>query len=103
MMDAFDRAVEREAQSRRASRTRPPWRRLAIHLRIYVVVNIALAAAWWIGTLLSNENEPWFVHVLWGWGIGLLVHYLIVTQVTRQWRPTPRTDTQRDDLEEGAH
>lgn len=101
MMDAFDRAVEREAQSRRASRTRPPWRRLAIHLRSYVLVNIVLVAVWWIGTSLSNETEPWFVHVLWGWGIGLLVHYLVVTQVTRRWRPPPHTGTQPGYLEEG--
>lgn len=100
MMDAFDRAVERETQSRHAARARPPWRRLAVHLRIYVVVNIVLTAIWWIGTVFSGDNEPWFVHVLWGWGIGLLVHYLVVSQVTGQWRPPPRPNSGPEYLEE---
>ena len=100
MMDAFDRAVERDSQIRRARRTRPAWRRLGLHLRIYVVVNLALVAVWWIETLVTNEQEAWFVDVLWGWGIGLLVHYLVVTQVTTQWRP-PRHAGSKPDLLQG--
>lgn len=101
MMDAFDRAVERDAQIRRARRTRPAWCRLGTHLRIYVVVNLALVAVWFIESLVTNEDEIWFVHVLWGWGIGLLVHYLVVTQVTRQWRPPRHADAEPHLLEDG--
>ena len=101
MMDAFDRAVEREAQARRARCTRPVWHRFAVHLRIYVVVNLVLVAIWWVETLVANEHEMWFVHVLWGWGIGLLVHYVIVTQVTGQWRPPRLRSSEPEDPKEG--
>lgn len=87
MSDPFERAVEREAQERRARRRRGPWRRLGIHLRIYLIVNAALVAVWAIDVLLTGPHVPPFVHVAWAWGIGLLVHYLVVTQVTKQWWP----------------
>ena len=102
MMDAFDRAVEREAEARRARLTRPIWCRFTTHLRIYVVVNVALAAVWGVGTLVGNANELWFLNVLWGWGIGLLVHYLIVSQVTRQWRPPSQPSAERAHLREDS-
>lgn len=101
MMDAFDRAVERDAQIRRARRTRPVWRRLGVHLRIYVLVNLALVGMWLVESLVTNEDETWFVHVLWGWGIGLLVHYLVVTQVTKQWLPPRETNAAPDSPKDG--
>ena len=99
MTDAFDRAVERATQIRRQRVTRPIWHRFVVHLRIYVVVNVALAAVWVLEALMANEDEAWFVHVLWGWGIGLLVHYLVVTQVTRQWWPPRERSSGSEDVE----
>lgn len=36
---------------------------------------------------LDNGHPLWFVHVLWGWGMGLFIHSVIVTKVTGQWWP----------------
>lgn len=87
MMDAFDRAAEREARARRDRRTRPVWKRFLVHLRIYVVVNAALVALWALTAALTTRDAPWFLGSLFGWGIGVLVHYIVVTQITEQWRP----------------
>lgn len=90
MSDPFERAVEREASERRERRYRAVWRRFGIHLRIYLIVNLVLAAIWAVEALVDDGHPLWFVRVLWGWGIGLFVHYVIVTQVTGQWRPRRR-------------
>jgi hypothetical protein len=44
------------------------------HLMVYVVVNIFLA----ILNLLRNPDRLWFQWVIFGWGIGLLSHWLNV-------------------------
>lgn len=87
MSDPFERAVEREKSARRGRRYRGVWKRFRIHLRIYVTVNLVLAAIWAVEALVGDGHPLWFVSVLWGWGIGLFIHYLVVTQVTRQWWP----------------
>ena len=86
-MDAFDRAAQRETRARHDRRTRPVWGRFFLHLRIYLAVNAALLALWLLTTAITAHDSPWFRGPLVGWGIGLLVHYIVVTQVTRQWRP----------------
>jgi len=91
MMDAFDRAAEREARARRARRTRPAWVRFKIHLRIYLTVNAVLAGIWAISQALGDHDHPWFLNVVAWWGVGLLVHYLFVVQITKQWRPPARS------------
>lgn len=58
---------------------RAAWRveaRLAFyrHLMIFVVVNLLLAAL----NLLRNPEHLWFPWVIFGWGIGLLAHFLNV-------------------------
>ena len=90
-MDAFDRAAQREARARHDRRTRPVWGRFFLHLRIYLTVNAALLALWALTTALTSREPTWFGGPLVGWGIGLFVHYIVVTQVTRQWRP-PRAE-----------
>ena len=42
----------------------------AIHIAVYVVVNIGLA---WL-SLTSEPAEYWFVWPLAGWGAGLIAH-----------------------------
>jgi 2TM domain-containing protein len=87
MSDAFDRAAERESKARRIRRTRPIWRGFLIHLRVYLIVNAALFAIWLAIALIAGDKHPWFLHSLAGWGIGLFVHYVCVTQITKQWWP----------------
>lgn len=87
MNDPFERAVEREESQRRRRRHRAVWKRFAIHLRIYVIVNLVLAAIWAVEALVDDGHPLWFLQVAWGWGIGLLIHYVIVTQVTGSWWP----------------
>jgi hypothetical protein len=45
-----------------------------IHLTVYVVVIVGLAAF----NLITNPAHPWFLWVLCGWGIGLAVHDLVL-------------------------
>jgi hypothetical protein len=87
MSDPFQRAVEREKLERRERRYRAVWRRLTIHVRTYLIVNLALAAIWAVEAVFENGHPLWFLHVAWGWGIGLFVHYVLVTQVTRRLWP----------------
>lgn len=90
-MDAFDRAAEREARARHARRTSPIWKRFFVHLRIYLAVNAALMTLWVLTTALAADDSMWFKGSLLGWGSGVFVHYIVVTQITRQWRP-PRDE-----------
>ncbi|HWL65645.1 MAG TPA: 2TM domain-containing protein [Actinomycetota bacterium] len=97
MSDAFDRAVEREQSERRRWRYRGAWKRFGVHLRVYLFVNLLLAAIWAAEAVVDGGHPFWPVHALWGWGIGLVVHYLVVTRVTGRWRPRrghPSTTTQ---------
>lgn len=89
--DAFERAAQREADARRERRMWPCWAPLLVHARIYVVVNAALFVIWVLETVFSPPEPVWFVDVLWGWGIGLLIHYLVVTQITGRWIPPRRS------------
>ncbi len=92
MMDAFDRAAEREAQARRARRHRPVWLRFKIHVRIYLIVNVLLAGLWALSEMLGDHDDPWFLYVAGWWGLGLLIHYLCVIQITRRWWPPRSSD-----------
>jgi fatty acid desaturase len=46
------------------------------HLMVYVVINAFLFAIWLITALVSGGGAwfPWFVFVLVGWGIGVVMH-----------------------------
>lgn len=101
MSDPFERAVEREESERRGRRRRGVWRPFGIHLRIYLIVNLVLAGIWAVETLLRNGHPLWFMDVLWGWGIGLLIHYAVVTQVTGQWWPRRNASLDRGLAERG--
>ena len=43
-----------------------------IHLIVYCVVNASLWFIWWI----TGSGYPWPVWPVFGWGIGLIFHYL---------------------------
>jgi 2TM domain len=76
--------------------TKPPLRGFLIHLSIFIVVICALAAL----NLTRNPAHPWFLWVLFAWGIALAVHDLVLLVRTRPKRgdtssaisePTPPT------------
>ncbi|MEM1513560.1 MAG: 2TM domain-containing protein [Candidatus Thermoplasmatota archaeon] len=43
------------------------------HLLIYIVVNIFLFIIWYFS---SDKKFPWFIFSLFGWGIGLITHFI---------------------------
>jgi uncharacterized protein (DUF486 family) len=45
-----------------------------IHLGIYIAVNLFLIAIWW--TTGGPGTFPWFIFILFGWGIGIVGHYV---------------------------
>jgi hypothetical protein len=49
-----------------------------IHLAGYAVVNSLIFLAWWFSGGIYVWIFPWFVFPLFGWGAGLLVHYVCV-------------------------
>jgi 2TM domain len=62
--------------------TKPPLRGFLIHLSIFIVVICALAAL----NLTRNPAHPWFLWVLFAWGIALAVHDLVLLVRTRPKR-----------------
>ena len=44
------------------------------HLAIYITVNIFLIAIWWATS--GPSSFPWFVFPLFGWGIGIVAHFV---------------------------
>jgi len=46
------------------------------HLGIYTIVNLFLIAIWWFTG--GPRVFPWFIFILFGWGIGLASHLLSV-------------------------
>ena len=57
----------------------PPLRGFVIHLAVFLVVIIALAAV----NLIRNPAHPWFIWVLFAWGIALAAHDLLLLIKTR--------------------
>lgn len=72
MTDPFERAVMRERlekQERTLRHIKWGW---AVHLRVYVAVNLLLFGIWWLTG--GADTHPWFLYPLGGWGIGLYLH-----------------------------
>jgi hypothetical protein len=46
------------------------------HLAIYIAVNLFLIAIWWATG--GPGTFPWFIFILFGWGIGLAAHFISV-------------------------
>jgi hypothetical protein len=47
-----------------------------IHFIIYILVNIFIFAQWWYIT--GGEGFAWPITTTFGWGIGIVAHYLAV-------------------------
>ena len=72
-------AAEFERRPERFLR-RSPGARAAVaaffaHLRVFLVAQALFAAAWLIGLLAGGPILPWFVLILLGWGVPLVLHY----------------------------
>ena len=65
--------------------TEPPLRGFLIHLTVFIVVIIGLAAL----NLIRNPAHPWFLWVLFGWGIAIVVHDLVLLIKSRPKREIP--------------
>lgn len=88
--DPFSRAVERAhaAEEAHAASTRRQRRALwssgnrtafRIHATVYLAVNLFLFVIWLTTWQLADGTDyPWFLWVLFGWGIGLAAHYAAV-------------------------
>ena len=44
-----------------------------IHLTVYILVNVLLVLIW---AFAAGGGFPWFIFPIFGWGIGILFHYL---------------------------
>lgn len=75
MDDAFERAVDEERRERRERRDRRVRAGLRAHVTVFVAVNALLLVIWAATTL---GGHPWFLYPLFGWGIGLAMHYSMV-------------------------
>jgi hypothetical protein len=53
-----------------SSSSESPLRGFLIHLTVFIVVIVGLAAL----NLLRNPAHPWFLWVLFGWGIAIAAH-----------------------------
>jgi hypothetical protein len=65
-MDEFARAAFREREARQVVKRRA----FLVHLSVYVATNVFLFVVW----LLVGGGFPWFLFVLFGWGIGIAAH-----------------------------
>ena len=70
------RPGDEEAAYRHARERAEAIQGLYIHLLVYVVINACLFGINWSST--GGDGGWWFVWPLAGWGIGLLVHVLVV-------------------------
>lgn len=65
----------------RSPRARLARRTFFAHLRVFALAQTGLLAAWAISVAVGAPSFPWFVFVLIGWGIPLLLHYRAVRSV----------------------
>lgn len=68
-MDDFARAAFREREAKQILRRRV----FLLHLAVYVTTNVFLVVIW----ALTSGGYPWFVFPIFGWGIGLVAHWVV--------------------------
>ena len=51
-----------------------------IHFAVYICVNVLLIIIW----AVTGAGFPWFIFPLFGWGIGLLFHFLGIFVFNKQ-------------------
>lgn len=55
-----------------------------IHFAIYIIVNIFIIVQWWYIT--GGDEFPWFITTLFGWGIGIVAHYIVVFAKVKKYQ-----------------
>ena len=55
-----------------------------IHFAIYIIVNIFIIAQWWYIT--GGDEFPWFITTLFGWGIGIVAHYIVAFTKIKKYK-----------------
>jgi hypothetical protein len=75
----------------------PPLRGFIIHLGVFIVVIVGLAAL----NLTRNPAHPWFLWVLIAWGIAIIVHDLVLLIKFRPKRGIPGRPSTSDDAQNG--
>ncbi|HVM40344.1 MAG TPA: 2TM domain-containing protein [Acidimicrobiia bacterium] len=73
MTDPFDRAVIRERLERNEHRLRHAQAGWTWHLKVYLAVNLLLAAIWLVND--GPTSDPWFLWAAGGWAVGLYFHW----------------------------
>jgi len=72
--DPFELAARRELVHG------PKWA-FRIHLGVFAAVQVLLFVIWATTSHAGGGTVPWFLYPLFGWGIGLVAHYLVM----RSW------------------
>jgi hypothetical protein len=67
-MDDFSRAAFREREAKMIKRRRV----FTLHLSVYLSANLFLFVVW----LMTGRGYPWFIFPIFGWGIGLVAHFV---------------------------
>lgn len=47
-----------------------------VHFGVYIAVNVFLVAIWYFTVTPHGSVFPWFIFPLFGWGIGIVAHFL---------------------------
>jgi hypothetical protein len=71
--------MQTRSMPQRLKFSEPPMRGFIVHFTIFVVVIVCLAAL----NLIRNPAHPWFIWVLFGWGIALAIHDLLLLLKSR--------------------
>ena len=64
--DDFARAAFREREARQIVKRRAFW----LHLAVWAATNVFVFVVW----VLTGGGFPWFLFVIFGWGIGVVAH-----------------------------
>ena len=70
------------------------------HLIIYALVNIILVLAWAFST---DIDHPWFTWVLVPWGIGILIHFIMLVVFSRRETKIKEERKNRGDSKKGFY
>ena len=70
-----DEEMESNRKYERAKKRVEELKAFYIHLTVFISVNIAI----FVINMLTDPDNLWFVYTLLGWGVGLTIHFIVVT------------------------
>lgn len=68
--------MEEEVLRKRAEKIAKEKAGFQVHLGMYIAVNLFLIAIWYFTTSPWGSVFPWFIFPLFGWGIGVIGHFV---------------------------